>query len=268
MHKLDPRSPEALELPSLERQLAFADDAAAYGGEDKARAALAADPKNLEASYALASALAARGQAREALEQFLDIVVAQPQVPGRRRPHRHAGHLRPAGGRPTWSATSAAGCRSCCSTRRLHWRAPRARGKYQPESAMNPPADMDALFARAQMAYSLGFHIIFAAVGIAMPLLMVMAEIRWLRTRDPEYLELARRWAKGTAVFFAVGAVSGTVLSFELGLLFPGFMHHAGAIVGLPFSLEGFAFFTEAIFLGIYLYGWERVSPACTWPRA
>jgi cytochrome d ubiquinol oxidase subunit I len=126
---------------------------------------------------------------------------------------------------------------------------------------MNPATPLDAMFARAQMAYSLGFHIIFAAVGIAMPLLMVMAEIRWLRSGDAEYLELARRWAKGTAVFFAVGAVSGTVLSFELGLLFPGFMHHAGAIVGLPFSLEGFAFFTEAIFLGLYLYAWQRVSP-------
>jgi cytochrome bd ubiquinol oxidase subunit I len=119
----------------------------------------------------------------------------------------------------------------------------------------------DALFARGQMAYSLGFHILFASVGIAMPLLMVLAELRWLRGKDPEHLELARRWAKGTAVFFAVGAVSGTVLSFELGLLFPGFMRHAGAIVGLPFSLEGFAFFTEAIFLGIYLYGWDKVGP-------
>jgi cytochrome d ubiquinol oxidase subunit I len=126
---------------------------------------------------------------------------------------------------------------------------------------MDAATPLDALFARGQMAYSLGFHIVFAAIGIAMPLLMVMAEIGWLRTGDGEYLDLARRWAKGTAVFFAVGAVSGTVLSFELGLLFPGFMHHAGAIVGLPFSLEGFAFFTEAIFLGLYLYAWQRMSP-------
>jgi cytochrome d ubiquinol oxidase subunit I len=111
------------------------------------------------------------------------------------------------------------------------------------------------------MAYSLAFHIVFAAVGIAMPLMMVLAEVQWLRTRDDEYKRLARAWAKGTAVFFAVGAVSGTVLSFELGLLFPGFMKHAGALIGLPFSLEGFAFFTEAIFLGLYFYGWERLSP-------
>ncbi len=111
------------------------------------------------------------------------------------------------------------------------------------------------------MGMSLAFHIIFASVGIAMPLLMVLAEVQWRRTGDNVYLDLAKRWAKGTAVLFAVGAVSGTVLSFELGLLFPGFMKHAGALVGLPFSLEGFAFFTEAIFLGIYLYGWDRVKP-------
>jgi cytochrome d ubiquinol oxidase subunit I len=111
------------------------------------------------------------------------------------------------------------------------------------------------------MAVSLAFHIVFAVVGMAMPLLMVIAEWRWRRTGDPIYLDLAKRWARGTAILFAVGAVSGTVLSFELGLLWPGFMEFAGAIIGLPFSLEGFAFFTEAIFLGIYLYGWERVSP-------
>ena len=111
------------------------------------------------------------------------------------------------------------------------------------------------------MALSLGFHIVFAEIGIAMPLLMVLAEWRWRRSGDAVYLQLARRWAKGTAVLFAVGAVSGTVLSFELGLLWPSFMRLAGPVIGIPFSLEGFAFFTEAIFLGVYLYGWERVSP-------
>lgn len=119
----------------------------------------------------------------------------------------------------------------------------------------------DLLAARSQMAMSLAFHIIFAAIGIAMPLLMIIAEWKWLRTKDEIYLTLARRWAKGTAILFAVGAVSGTVLSFELGLLWPGFMGYAGSIIGMPFSLEGFAFFTEAIFLGIYLYGWQRVPP-------
>ena len=119
----------------------------------------------------------------------------------------------------------------------------------------------DLLFARSQMAMSLAFHIVFAVVGIGMPALMVIAEWRWLTTRDPVFLELAKRWAKGTAILFAVGAVSGTVLSFELGLLWPSFMAHAGAVIGMPFSLEGFAFFTEAIFLGIYLYAWHRISP-------
>src|SRR5258705_1290814 len=119
----------------------------------------------------------------------------------------------------------------------------------------------DLFAARSQMAMSLGFHIIFAAIGIAMPLLMVIAEWEWLLTKNEVYLTLAKRWAKGTAILFAVGAVSGTVLSFELGLLWPRFMGYAGAIIGMPFSLEGFAFFTEAIFLGIYLYGWDRVPP-------
>src|SRR5438309_7287626 len=118
----------------------------------------------------------------------------------------------------------------------------------------------DLLAARTQMAISLGFHIIFAEIGVAMPLLMVLAEWRWRRTGDAVYRELAHRWARGTAILFAVGAVSGTVLSFELGLLWPGFMRFAGAIIGMPFSLEGFAFFTEAIFLGVYLYGWYRIS--------
>ena len=118
----------------------------------------------------------------------------------------------------------------------------------------------DLFAARTQMALSLGFHIVFAEIGIAMPLLMVLAEWRWHRTGDRVYLDLAKRWAKGSAILFAVGAVSGTVLSFELGLLWPRFMEMAGPIIGIPFSLEGFAFFTEAIFLGVYLYGWDRIS--------
>ena len=121
------------------------------------------------------------------------------------------------------------------------------------------------LAARLQMAMSLGFHILFAVVGIALPLMMAIAEALWLRTGDPIYRDLAKRWAKGAAILFAVGAVSGTVLSFELGLLWPHFMKFAGPIIGLGFGLEGFAFFTEAIFLGIYLYGWDRISPRAHW---
>jgi len=118
----------------------------------------------------------------------------------------------------------------------------------------------DLTAARLQMALSLAFHIIFAVVGMAMPLLMVIAECKWLRTGREVYHELCKRWAHGTAIMFAVGAVSGTVLSFELGLLWPEFMAFAGPMISLPFTLEGFAFFLEAIFLGIYLYGWDRVS--------
>lgn len=119
----------------------------------------------------------------------------------------------------------------------------------------------DLFFARAQMATSLAFHMIFAAVGIGMPLLMVLAEGLYLRTNDKKYLALAKRWSKGTAIVFAVGAVSGTVLSFELGLLWPRMMALAGSVIGLPFALEGVAFFLEAIFLGIYLYGWNKIAP-------
>ena len=118
----------------------------------------------------------------------------------------------------------------------------------------------DLFAARTQMALSLGFHIVFAAIGIALPLMMVLAEWRWRRTGEDVYLQLAKRWSKGAAILFAVGAVSGTVLSFELGLLWPRFMSLSGPIIGIPFALEGFAFFTEAIFLGVYLYGWDRIS--------
>ncbi len=120
----------------------------------------------------------------------------------------------------------------------------------------------DLFVARSQMGMSLAFHIIFAAIGVALPLMMCIAEWLWLKTGDDVYLELAKRWSKGAAILFAVGAVSGTVLSFELGLLWPVFMKWSGEIIGLPFALEGFAFFTEAIFLGIYLYGWKLVPKA------
>jgi len=117
------------------------------------------------------------------------------------------------------------------------------------------------LYARSQMGISLAFHIVFAAAGVALPALMVIADLCHRRTRDPEYLLLSKQLAKGTSILFAVGAVSGTVLSFELGLLWPRFMGRFGPSIGLAFALEGYAFFTEAIFLGIYLYGRDKVSP-------
>ncbi len=119
----------------------------------------------------------------------------------------------------------------------------------------------ELVLARAQMAMLFAFHIVFAVAGMGMPVLMVAAEWAHRRTGNPVFLDLAKRWARGTAVLFAVGAVSGTVLSFELGLLWPRFMEFAGGVIGLPFALEGFAFFAEAIFLGIYIYGWDRVGP-------
>src|SRR5882672_7855210 len=116
---------------------------------------------------------------------------------------------------------------------------------------------MDALTAaRAQMEVSLGFHMIFAALGMALPGFMCLAEALYLRTGQTHYLALAKRWSKATSLLFAIGAVSGTALSFELGLLWPRFMQFSGAIIGSAFALEGYAFFVEAIFIGLYLYGW------------
>jgi cytochrome d ubiquinol oxidase subunit I len=115
------------------------------------------------------------------------------------------------------------------------------------------------------MAISLGWHIIFACIGMAMPFFMALAEWKWIKTQDVVYLDLAKSWSKGVAIFFAFGAVSGTLLSFELGLLWPTFMEHAGPIFGMPFSLEGTAFFVEAIALGVFLYGWDKISPMAHW---
>jgi cytochrome d ubiquinol oxidase subunit I len=123
----------------------------------------------------------------------------------------------------------------------------------------------DLLAARWQMAVTLGFHIVLACLGVGMPVLLLAAEGLAIRKKDAVWRALARRWSKAFAVLFAVGAVSGTVLSFELGLLWPVLMGRFGAVIGLPFTLEAFAFFLEAIFAGIYLYGWDRLSPRAHW---
>jgi cytochrome d ubiquinol oxidase subunit I len=123
----------------------------------------------------------------------------------------------------------------------------------------------DFLAARSQMALSLGFHIIYACIGMVMPFFMAVAHYRWLKTKDENHKNVAKAWSKGVAIFFATGAVSGTILSFELGLLWPKFMQHAGPIFGMPFSLEGTAFFIEAIALGFFLYGWDRLNPIFHW---
>jgi cytochrome d ubiquinol oxidase subunit I len=123
----------------------------------------------------------------------------------------------------------------------------------------------DFIAARSQMALSLGFHIIFSCIGMVMPFFMAVSHYKWLKTNDEVYKNLTKAWSKGVAIFFATGAVSGTMLSFELGLLWPKFMDHAGPIFGMPFSLEGTAFFIEAIALGFFLYGWNKLNKWFHW---
>ncbi|MER8015284.1 cytochrome ubiquinol oxidase subunit I [Streptomyces griseoluteus] len=123
-------------------------------------------------------------------------------------------------------------------------------------------AEPDQLLpAREQMAFTLGFHIILVPFGVALTTLMLIANYRGLRKGDEAALVLARRWSKVAAVLFAVGAITGTVLSFELGLLWPGLMGTYGAAFGFPFAIEGLFFFLEAIFVAIYIYGWDRMRP-------
>lgn len=123
----------------------------------------------------------------------------------------------------------------------------------------------DFLAARSQMALSLGFHIIYACIGMVMPFFMAVSHYKWLTTNNEVYKHITKAWSKGVAIFFATGAVSGTMLSFELGLLWPKFMEHAGPIFGMPFSLEGTAFFIEAIALGFFLYGWDKLNKWFHW---
>lgn len=123
----------------------------------------------------------------------------------------------------------------------------------------------DFLAARSQMALSLGFHIIFSCIGMVMPFFMAVSHFYYLKTKEQVYKNITKAWSKGVAIFFATGAVSGTALSFELGLLWPEFMKHAGPIFGMPFSLEGTAFFIEAIALGFFLYGWDKFNPWFHW---
>jgi len=123
----------------------------------------------------------------------------------------------------------------------------------------------DFIAARSQMALSLGFHIIYSCIGMVMPVFMAISHYKWIKTGDVVYKNITQAWSKGVAIFFATGAVSGTMLSFELGLLWPKFMRYAGPIFGMPFSLEGVAFFVEAIALGFFLYGWNRLNKWFHW---
>ena len=129
-------------------------------------------------------------------------------------------------------------------------------------AAAFPPVDQDYLFeARQMQALSFAAHIPLVCFGIAFPALVLFVEWLYLRTGDPVYRMLARRWSKVMLALFAVGVVTGTILSFELGLLWPNFMATFGDVFGLGFTLEGFSFFLEAIFIAIYVYGWDRLSP-------
>jgi cytochrome d ubiquinol oxidase subunit I len=124
-----------------------------------------------------------------------------------------------------------------------------------------PLAAHDLGPARGQMAFTLGFHIILASLGVAFPAMMLIANYRGLKHDDEAALLLARRWSHVVAVTFAVGAVTGTVLSFEFGLLWPGFTGRFGGVFGVLFAIEGIFFFLEAIFVAIYIFGWKRLSP-------
>ena len=115
--------------------------------------------------------------------------------------------------------------------------------------------------ARTQMGFTLGFHIILVPLGIVFPLMMLIANYLGLKRDDADYMQLARRWSKVAAVTFAVGAVTGTVLSFEMGLLWPGLFDRFGDVIGVPFALEGIFFFLEAILISLYLFGWTRLRP-------
>src|SRR3954464_12716175 len=121
-------------------------------------------------------------------------------------------------------------------------------------------ASSNLLAARNQMGFTLGFHIVLACFGVAFPAMMLIAEWIGHRRNDEAALRLAKNWSKAVAVLFAVGAVTGTVLSFEFGLLWPRFMDRFGAAFGIAFAIEGIFFFLEAIFLAIYIYGWKRLS--------
>jgi cytochrome d ubiquinol oxidase subunit I len=127
--------------------------------------------------------------------------------------------------------------------------------------ALGEPSQSDLLAARQMQALSFTFHIPLVCFAIAFPALVLFVEGLWLRTGDPLYKALAKRWAKVVLILFAVGVVTGTILSFEMGLLWPNFMATFGSVFGLAFGIEGFAFFTEAIFIALYVYGWDRMSP-------
>ncbi|HEY8808727.1 MAG TPA: cytochrome ubiquinol oxidase subunit I, partial [Solirubrobacterales bacterium] len=121
-------------------------------------------------------------------------------------------------------------------------------------------SESNLLAARELMAFTLAFHIVLSCLGVALPAMILTANWLGLKRDDPDAMRLAQRWSKAMGVTFAVGAVTGTVLSFEFGLLWPNFVSRFGDAFGIAFAVEGLFFFTEAIFLAIYIYGWKRLS--------
>jgi cytochrome d ubiquinol oxidase subunit I len=128
-------------------------------------------------------------------------------------------------------------------------------------AVLGPAGQHYLLQARQMQALSFAVHIPLVCFGVAFPGMLLYAEWRYLQTGDPLYRTLARRWTRVMAALFAAGVVTGTILSFEMGLLWPNFTGTFGGVFGLGFAVEGFSFFTEAIFIGIYIYGWKRLSP-------
>src|SRR6476659_518504 len=125
-------------------------------------------------------------------------------------------------------------------------------------------SESNLLTARELMAFTLAFHIVLSCLGVALPAIILSANWLGLKRGDEDAMRLARRWSKAMGVTFAVGAVTGTVLSFEFGLLWPRFLGRFGDAFGIPFAIEGLFFFLEAIFLAVYIYGWKRLKP---WPH-
>src|SRR3954453_21264521 len=128
-------------------------------------------------------------------------------------------------------------------------------------TALGPVEQQHLLDARQMQALSFAVHIPLVCFGIAFPAMVLFAEWLHLRTGDPLYRTIARRWTRVMVALFAVGVITGTILSFEMGLLWPNFTATFGDVFGLGFAVEGFSFFIEAIFIGIYVYGWDRLSP-------
>jgi cytochrome bd ubiquinol oxidase subunit I len=119
----------------------------------------------------------------------------------------------------------------------------------------------DLLIARSLFGTTMGFHIIFATIGVGLPFMILTAELIYQKTKDIEYVVMAKRWTKAFAVLLGVGIPTGTIAGVQLSLLWPGFMEVIGKVMALPFQIEIYAFFIEALFMSIYVYAAERIAP-------